>query len=99
MNAVISWCKKMGFQKIDLVPSGDFLKMEGSVSAINAALSTEVMAWMNKDSKKTVWKSLVPYSLPEEIAVHIDYIVGVHHFPMPKKSMFFSPKVYLFFLL
>jgi hypothetical protein len=81
-----------GFGEFQVTPSGDWLKMVGPVSAVNEALQTEVMLWTNVAMKKSVWRSVVPYSVPETIAPLIDFIIGVHHFPAEKKSLFFAPE-------
>ncbi len=91
VKSVIAYFEAHGMSSFELLPSGDFLKMRGRVSAVNEALATDMTLWRNKDMKKAVWRALAPYSLPAEVAALVDFVSGVHHFPQTNKPRFFSP--------
>ena len=91
VKRVVSYFKAHGFGSFELLPSGDFLRMRGRVSAVNAALATDMAQWHSAAQRRSIWRALSPYSLPEEVAALVDYVSGVHHFPRAK-ARFFSPK-------
>merc|ERR1711991_268941 len=88
---VKSFFEKHGFKNIKLSRSGDFLTVHGTPKQVNEALQTDVQLWVNED-KKMVWRSVVPYSFPEAVGKHVDFVSGVHHFPKKQKSVFYSPE-------
>jgi tripeptidyl-peptidase-1 len=91
VKRVVSFFQQRGFGSFELLPSGDFLRMRGRVSAVNAALATDMTQWHSATQERSVWRALTPYSLPAELAALVDYVSGVHHFPRVK-ARFFSPK-------
>ena len=91
VNRVISYFRTAGFTGIELTRSGDFLHIHATPTVANAALQTEIVQWTHSDFARPVFRSVVPYSLPSALSNHIDFISGIHHFPIRKQAIFGSP--------
>lgn len=61
--------------------AGDYIRITGTAAQVNTAFRTELMLWSHHGMKKSVWRSVQPYSLPMHLDGYVDFVAGIHHFP------------------
>ena len=68
----------------------DFLQVVIGVKEANKMLACEFHRFEHQASGKRLIRSATPYSVPTQLAQHIDFVGGVTHFPKVRKPLLHS---------
>eukprot|EP01112_Ceratiomyxa_fruticulosa_P017649 TRINITY_DN5544_c0_g1_i5.p1 TRINITY_DN5544_c0_g1~~TRINITY_DN5544_c0_g1_i5.p1 ORF type:complete len:557 (+),score=131.73 TRINITY_DN5544_c0_g1_i5:128-1672(+) len=98
VKSVIEWLQQNGifehensdgeFFKVN--PHKEFIKVKCTVAKAAKMFSTEFNSFFHKQSRKMIVKSLGPYSVPQDIAEHIDFVSGIVGFPLSQSPLVFT---------
>lgn len=78
-DKVIQWLKEQNIDDYEITGTGDWILIHVSVEQAESLLDTS-FSLIRTNSNSKIIRSLVPYSLPTEIAEFIDFVGGVHGF-------------------
>jgi tripeptidyl-peptidase-1 len=81
VNKVIAWLASHGVTKYSIPVTQDFVKVTVTAKKASDLLATTFHQFMHINTGKTTVRAIQPYSLPEDIAPHVDFVGGVHRFP------------------
>jgi tripeptidyl-peptidase-1 len=90
VSRVVNHLENFGFKEIEVMASGDLIRLKGTPAVINEAFDTVVMRFHHAKLGFT-YRSVVPYSLDDVLAPHVDLVSGILHFPTQHKGAFYSP--------
>ncbi|EGC38959.1 hypothetical protein DICPUDRAFT_148281 [Dictyostelium purpureum] len=79
---VKDWLSENDILDSYITESGDFVRVTTSVRKAEQLLSVRYNKLVHKESKKSFYRSLDPYSVPSDLLEHIDFIGGVNHLPI-----------------
>ncbi|XP_029457760.1 tripeptidyl-peptidase 1 [Rhinatrema bivittatum] len=86
ISTVQKWLQTFGIGDCQTVQTLDFLWCTMTVGTAEKLLpGSEFSRYVN--GQKSVVRSLVPYKVYEELADHIDFVGGLHRFPMERKVL------------
>lgn len=86
VSTVRGWLRGCGLAMAAPHGGGVFARVRGSPRRVNRCLHTRVRLYQSATLKREVWRSLEPYSVPQEVAKHVELITGVHHFPARRRA-------------
>eukprot|EP00029_Vermamoeba_vermiformis_P011464 TRINITY_DN630_c0_g1_i1.p1 TRINITY_DN630_c0_g1~~TRINITY_DN630_c0_g1_i1.p1 ORF type:complete len:572 (+),score=192.55 TRINITY_DN630_c0_g1_i1:26-1717(+) len=85
VDAVVSWLKQNNAKSVQ--HKNDFLEVVIDVLDANKMLACEFHRFEHGASGKRLIRSATPYSVPSDLAQHIDFVGGVTHFSKVRKSI------------
>jgi tripeptidyl-peptidase-1 len=84
LNSVNQWLTQ--FKDITITDRNDFIIVDTNVQTAESMLQCKYHIWTHKKNQNVkLLRSATPYSLPSEVAVHVDFVGGVRHFPKLRK--------------
>ncbi|XP_078090284.1 tripeptidyl-peptidase 1 [Mustelus asterias] len=86
LKTVWTWLRNNDVQNCSTVQTLDFLKCFMSASTAEKLLTGSKFNRYT-DGHRTVIRSPVKYEIPEEIAQHVEFVGGVHRFPLKKTAI------------
>ncbi|KYR00811.1 peptidase S8 and S53 domain-containing protein [Tieghemostelium lacteum] len=87
IEAVQNWLESEGVTNHYLTNSGDFIKASVSTGVAEKILDVKYHRFIHKQSKMSFIRSMDPYTVPDEVSKHIDFIGGVNHLPQMPESL------------
>jgi tripeptidyl-peptidase-1 len=88
VDTVVSWLKENNAKSVE--HKNDFLEVTIDALDANKMLACEFHRFEHQASGKRLIRSATAYSVPAELAQHIDFVGGVTHFPKVRKPLFNS---------
>lgn len=85
IDAVLSWLRSAGADKVDLHPHGDSARAEMTAAQLEAATGGRFEQFQHMESGRVVERMVGGVSLPASLSDHIDTFTGFHGFPLIQK--------------
>jgi len=85
IDAVLSWLRSAGADKVDLHPHGDTVRAEMTAAQLEAATGGRFEQFQHMESGRVVERMVGGVSLPASLADHVDTFTGFHGFPLIQK--------------
>uniref|UniRef100_A0A8C4V479 Tripeptidyl-peptidase 1 n=1 Tax=Falco tinnunculus TaxID=100819 RepID=A0A8C4V479_FALTI len=86
LMAVLKWLQGSGVENCRSVTTLDFLECRMSASTAEHLLpGAEFHRYVK--GQHSIVRSPLPYTVPEELAEHIDFVGGLHRFPAERKAV------------
>lgn len=79
---VVKWLNLHGVQRIELGGASEILKVRLTASQATALLGVRMSAYKSSNGE-IIYRSLDKYSVPAEVAEHVQLVAGVNRFPSP----------------
>lgn len=75
------WLASYGILHYDTVRTGDFIEVDAPVSVVEKMLRVRIDEFVHEETHTRILRSVVPYSIPRQLAEIVDIVFGVTSFP------------------
>lgn len=90
VRAVTQWLESAGLSPEKVTTNGDFIHAHVTVAEAETLLNTTYTGYHHQDTETSVVRASAPYTLPADVAKHVDFVTPTTSFPpmhnKPKKS-------------